>query len=277
MPKSTKVAQIHLPECNSAKRACWISTKIRQISAKFPSLLQTLHEKLSQCVSKQSLLFLAKLLSGQTQHRLTRHSFRMTCAVMATLAIISELHTHAHPNLRSPFWVGRIMTDQTHPNLQRGNDQPCKLKDKRNRLHLSPVPYKLTRVSETPTPTGPGHLRPVIIKPVGRMFEISDLNPIRGKRGKCERSLSPRKNKGLRRFHWAKTRKMAEKRIVQKMRLTGFNVIGFRWPPTGCLKGMAVQLPFVRQYAPHWYRWTFLASKPWRKGNPTVHLPLGLQ
>ena len=37
----------------------------------------------------------------------------------------------------------------------------------------------------------PGHLRPVIIKPVGRIFEISDSNPIRGKRGKCGRSLSP--------------------------------------------------------------------------------------
>ena len=44
----------------------------------------------------------------------------------------------------------------------------------------------------------PGHLRPVTIKPVGRIFEISDLNPIRGKRGNCGRSLSPQKNKGLR-------------------------------------------------------------------------------
>ena len=39
----------------------------------------------------------------------------------------------------------------------------------------------------------PGHLRPVIIKPVGRIFEISDSNPIRRKCGKCGRSLSPQK------------------------------------------------------------------------------------
>ena len=31
----------------------------------------------------------------------------------------------------------------------------------------------------------PGHLRPVIIKPVGQIFEISNSNPIRRKRGKC--------------------------------------------------------------------------------------------
>ena len=42
----------------------------------------------------------------------------------------------------------------------------------------------------------PSHLRPVIIKPVGRIFKISDLNSIRGKRGKCGRSPSPQKNKG---------------------------------------------------------------------------------
>ena len=38
-----------------------------------------------------------------------------------------------------------------------------------------------------------GHLRLVVIKPVGRIFEISDSNPIRGK---CGRSLSPQKNQG---------------------------------------------------------------------------------
>ena len=42
---------------------------------------------------------------------------------------------------------------------------------------------------------------------------------------------------------------------------------------TTCPKSTAVHPPFVRQYAPHLYRRTFLASKPWRKGKPTVHLP----
>ena len=82
----------------------------------------------------------------------------------------------------------------------------------------------------------PGHLRPVILKPVGRIFEISDSNPIRRKYGKCGRSLSPEKNKGLRRLHGAKTRKMRKMRTRQtrkmrKMRLTGFKVTGFRRPP----------------------------------------------
>ena len=40
---------------------------------------------------------------------------------------------------------------------------------------------------------GPGRLRPVIIKPVGRIFEISDSNPTRWK---CGKSLSPQKNLG---------------------------------------------------------------------------------
>ena len=38
--------------------------------------------------------------------------------------------------------------------------------------------------------------------------------------------------------------------------------------PTTCLKSTAVHLQFVRQYAPHLYRRTFLASKLRRKGNP---------
>ena len=38
-----------------------------------------------------------------------------------------------------------------------------------------------------------GHLRPVIIKPVSRIFEISDSNLIQGKHGKCGRSLSHQK------------------------------------------------------------------------------------
>ena len=59
-----------------------------------------------------------------------------------------------------------------------------------------------------------------MIKPVGRMFEISNSNPTRGKHG---RSLSPQKNNGLKKFHSErKTRKI--RRILQKMRnmrLTG--------------------------------------------------------
>ena len=61
----------------------------------------------------------------------------------------------------------------------------------------------------------PCHLRPVTIKPVGRIFEISDSNPIRRKRGKCGRPLSPYKNKGLRRLHRPKKRKT---RKMRKMR-----------------------------------------------------------
>ena len=64
-------------------------------------------------------------------------------------------------------------------------------------------------------PQKDGHLRPVILKPVGRIFEISDSKPIRRKRGKCGKSLSPQKNKGLRRFRRAKTRKT---RKMRKMR-----------------------------------------------------------
>ena len=37
----------------------------------------------------------------------------------------------------------------------------------------------------------PCHLRPVTVKPVGRIFEISDLNPIQRKCGKCGTPLSP--------------------------------------------------------------------------------------
>ena len=44
----------------------------------------------------------------------------------------------------------------------------------------------------------------VVLHLVGRIFKISYWNPMPGK---CGRSLSPRKNKGLRRLHRAKTRK----------------------------------------------------------------------
>ena len=42
--------------------------------------------------------------------------------------------------------------------------------------------------------------------------------------------------------------------------------------PTTCLKSTAVHLQFVRQYTPHLYRRTFLASKLRRKGNPAIRL-----
>ena len=47
--------------------------------------------------------------------------------------------------------------------------------------------------------------------------------------------------------------------------------------PLDCLKSTAVHLQFVRQYAPHLYRRTFLASKLRRKGNPAIRLPFVLQ
>ena len=47
--------------------------------------------------------------------------------------------------------------------------------------------------------------------------------------------------------------------------------------PTTCLKSTAVHLQFVRQYAPHLYRRTFLASKLRRKGNLAIRLPFVLQ
>ena len=47
--------------------------------------------------------------------------------------------------------------------------------------------------------------------------------------------------------------------------------------PTTCPKSTAVHLQFVRQYAPHLYRRTFLASKLRRKGNPAIRLPFVLQ
>ena len=42
-------------------------------------------------------------------------------------------------------------------------------------------------------PQNPSHLRPVILKPVGRIFEISNSNPIQGKCGKCGRPSHPRR------------------------------------------------------------------------------------
>ena len=55
----------------------------------------------------------------------------------------------------------------------------------------------------------PGHLRPVILKPVGRIFENSDSKPIRGKCGKCGKSFSPQK-KGSEEIPQSKNAKNAE-------------------------------------------------------------------
>ena len=44
-------------------------------------------------------------------------------------------------------------------------------------------------------PDFPSHLRPVILKPVGRIFEISDSSPTQRKCGKCGRPSHPRKTR----------------------------------------------------------------------------------
>ena len=101
------------------------------------------------------------------------------------------------------------------------------MQDVSKRMSLSTPPLK----NSVHTYEQPGHLRPVILKPVGRIFEISDSKPIRGKRGKCGKSLSPKKNKGLRRFRRAITRKTRKMRKMRtRKRMTGFNVTGFREP-----------------------------------------------
>ena len=98
-----------------------------------------------------------------------------------------------------------------------------------------PDPYARMPWGQKVSPHHPGHLRPVIIKPVGRIFEISDLNPIRRKCGKCGRSLSPQKKQGSEEIPLIKNAENAENaenadtktRKMRKMRLTGFNVTGF--------------------------------------------------
>ena len=50
------------------------------------------------------------------------------------------------------------------------------------------------RLESLTSQEAPIHLKPVIIKPVGRIFEISDSNRIRGKCGKCGLS-HPRKTR----------------------------------------------------------------------------------
>ena len=60
--------------------------------------------------------------------------------------------------------------------------------------------------SETVPPhQRPPHQKNPKIKPVSRIFEISNSNAIQGKGGKCGRPLSGMRNKGLRRSHRAKT------------------------------------------------------------------------
>ena len=84
----------------------------------------------------------------------------------------------------------------------------------------SAVPSSKARPNNQPIRTSmyenPGHLRPVILKPVGRIFEISDSKPIQGKCGKCGKSLSPQKNKGLRRFRRAKNERKTRKVRTRK-------------------------------------------------------------
>ena len=64
-----------------------------------------------------------------------------------------------------------------------------------------------------PQNLSPGHLRPVIIKPVGRIFEISDSNPIRAKCGKCGRSLAPQTKQGSEEIPRSKMRKMRTRKL----------------------------------------------------------------
>ena len=69
------------------------------------------------------------------------------------------------------------------------------------KVHLAAVSQVLRLApphTGSPGPKSPGdpvwggHLRPVILKPVGRIFEISDSSPIRGKCGQCGRASHPR-------------------------------------------------------------------------------------
>ena len=83
---------------------------------------------------------------------------------------------------------------------------------------------------------GRRNLRPVILKPVGRIFEIGDSNPIRRKCGKYGRPLSAYKKQGSEETPQSKYAENAENaenadaktRKMRKMRLTGSNVTGFR-------------------------------------------------
>ena len=76
---------------------------------------------------------------------------------------------------------------------------------------------------------------------------------------------------------WGKSHQKVHPNVRQNLCHTASLWYLFLSPITGLEESTAVHLQFVRQYSPHLYRWTFLASKPWRKGNPTVHLPFVLQ
>ena len=89
--------------------------------------------------------------------------------------------------------------------------------------HETPLSQEFPRSERTCFPNSfvselqnPGHLNSVILKPVGRIFEISDSKPIQGKCGKCGRPSHTRKNKGLRRFRRTKTRKTRKMRKMRK-------------------------------------------------------------
>ena len=75
----------------------------------------------------------------------------------------------------------------------------------------------------------PGHLRPVIIKPVGRIFEISNSNPIRENAEMRKVPLTPEKQ-GSQEIPPSKNAENAENAdtTTRKMRKIDVNVTGFR-------------------------------------------------
>ena len=75
----------------------------------------------------------------------------------------------------------------------------------------------------------PSHLRPVILKPVGRIFEISDSNPIQDKAENADVRPTPGKqgSEEIPQNENAENTENADGK-TRKMRMTGFNVTGFR-------------------------------------------------
>ena len=73
--------------------------------------------------------------------------------------------------------------------------------------------------------SNPGHLRPVIIKPAGRIFEISDSNPKMRKMRKAPPTLQ---KQGFEEIPQSKSTENAENADAKtrKMRLIGVNVTG---------------------------------------------------
>ena len=81
----------------------------------------------------------------------------------------------------------------------------------------------------------PSHLRPVILKPVGRIFEISDQTRYRENAENADVPPTPGKQ-GSEEIPQNETAENAENadtktRKMRKMRMTGFNVTGFRLTP----------------------------------------------